>query len=242
MNKILWIVGGGMRFPKQLTLEALNALMCADAVCAIYGRENLERCDLPFEAESLLDRYRDRVHRTFNYVGACREVISALEQKGSVAYLTPGHPMMYDAVSALLIDAIGDRSDVELRIVAGISAVDEVSRIVGADFAPLTTVTEATHAVDGPVRPSPLSAHFFIQVDAIRNPLFVDESTVDPRAFRDFVGQLCMGLGAESCCELVRVGLLAGDNDLHRRCQLKDLLPLEPPDYFGTTLYVAASS
>ena len=157
-NIDLYIVGAGVSFPEHLTLQTLDVLAACRTICS-----NLPQSDLDLLPEHLRARcttlwplYQDSRDRSANYNDVTWAVIEAVERMQPVAWLTPGHPLIFDSVSqALLQEGLARKWNVS--VLPAISSIDTVLAQLGYDPAHGLVVYEATALVAWNM---PLVPHF----------------------------------------------------------------------------------
>ena len=154
----LLIVGAGVNFPEQLTAEALEALTCCEAIFTIVPPASLGQ--LPSHVRqkcvSLWPVYEAGRKRRKNYEAAVEAIWQRIAAGQTIAYLTPGHPLVFDSVSeGLRLRAAAD--GFRVRVVPGISCIDTILADVGYEPANGLVVHEATAVVQQKI---PLDARF----------------------------------------------------------------------------------
>jgi uncharacterized protein YabN with tetrapyrrole methylase and pyrophosphatase domain len=142
------LVGAGVQFPEQLTTEALEALRRSRAIFTIIPEATVSRLpvDLCDKCVSLLRLYDPFRKRRDNYKDAIETIARRVMKNESIAYLAPGHPLVFDSVSeGLRLRALAD--GFAIRIVPGVSCIDTILADVGYEPANGLIVHEATAAV-----------------------------------------------------------------------------------------------
>ena len=101
----LYIVGTGIALPQHLTMETLEILRACNRVCT--NLTDAQLASLPEEirgkCQSLWPLYRADRSRLQNYADVQAAVAAAIERERPVAWLTQGHPRIFDSVSESLV-------------------------------------------------------------------------------------------------------------------------------------------
>lgn len=101
----LYIVGAGVSFPEHLSIETVEALGKCNAIRTNLPEEHLSLlpADLRAKCKSLWSFYKDRRRRSDNYQDVVEEVMRVAETEKPTAWLTPGHPVIFDSVTTALV-------------------------------------------------------------------------------------------------------------------------------------------
>lgn len=123
----LYLVGAGVRIPGQFTVEAIDALRRCEAVLtvlpAVAEAELLP--SLGVEPRSLWNLYRpDRIRRE-SYDEISQVILDAAGNASPVGYVAQGSPIVFDSVTARLVDGARDRGW-EVVVLPGVSSIDTV--------------------------------------------------------------------------------------------------------------------
>jgi len=157
VSQILYLVGAGVLFPNHITLQTLEILNSCKRVYTNIQESNL--AGLPSEIRSkcvtLWPMYQDGRLRRENYSDVSKYILSAAELESPIAWLTPGHPVVFDSVTQLLL-AGGRERGWNIPIIPGISCVDTILAEVGYDPASGLLIHDTTSLVnmDFPLTPS----------------------------------------------------------------------------------------
>jgi tetrapyrrole methylase family protein / MazG family protein len=144
----LFLVGAGVSFPEHLTIQTIEVLSACARICTNLPSSEFEALpeNLRSKCESLWPLYQDQRNRSENYVAVARAVLEAAEKERPVAWMTPGHPFIFDSVSQTLLKA-GRARGWRVSVVPAISCIDTILAEVGYDPANGLLVHEATCAV-----------------------------------------------------------------------------------------------
>jgi uncharacterized protein YabN with tetrapyrrole methylase and pyrophosphatase domain len=145
---ILYLVGAGVCFPEHLTVETIEILSACKRICTNLPQTACELLpeDLSAKCESLWPLYQDKRDRSANYQDVAEAVLGAGERGLPLAWMTPGHPIVFDSVSQLLIRAARARGW-QVSVLPAISSLDTILAEIGYDPANGFLVHEATAVV-----------------------------------------------------------------------------------------------
>src|SRR5208282_6923589 len=106
-----FVAGAGVSFPDHLSVETIDALSLCRVICTNLPEEHLDGlpADLRAKCRSLWPMYIDGRHRLANYADVVEEVLRTGEAAKRIAWLTQGHPMVFDSVSAKLVKKARER-------------------------------------------------------------------------------------------------------------------------------------
>ena len=166
-RKELYLVGAGVLFPDHLTLQAIEVLGACDRVYTNLQPSEFASLpkDLRVKCESLWPMYRENRDRSSNYRDVAGAVVAAAERGRSVAWMTYGHPLVFDSVSQELLKAGRDRGW-SVSILPGISSIDTVLAELGYDPASGLLIHEATSVVKRKLQLLPGVATLLLQPSA----------------------------------------------------------------------------
>jgi uncharacterized protein len=234
----LYLLGAGIAFPDHLTAEATRILQSCARICTILPDAHLEA--LPEEIRekcvSLWPMYQDKRRRAENYGDIARAVIEAAEQAKPVAWLTPGHPMVFDSVSTALARA-GEARGWTVRTVPGISCFDTMIAELGYDPAEGLLVHEATSVVMRQIPLVPSIATLLLQ-PAVFGTVLAHKSRfseLDLAPLRDY---LLRFFPPEQRCAFVRSAAGAGERPQIAWVHLRNITSVPYESLVGTTLFV----
>jgi hypothetical protein len=144
----LYLVGSGIRFPEHLTVQTIETLSTCKRICTNLPASTLTSLpeDLRAKCESLWPLYQEKRQRSANYQDVAQAVLDAAERGFPVAWMTPGHPIVFDSVSQLLLQA-GRARGWRVSVLPAISSLDTILAEIGYDPANGFFVHEATSVV-----------------------------------------------------------------------------------------------
>jgi hypothetical protein len=127
MSPRLYLVGAGVSFPEHLTLETLDILGMCTRICSNLPQPDLDRLpkNLKSKAVSLWPLYQENRERSDNYSDIAQVVMDAAKAKPPVAWLTPGHPLIFDSVSQQLL-ASARAQKWNIRLMPAVSCIDTI--------------------------------------------------------------------------------------------------------------------
>lgn len=186
----LYLVGAGVNFPAHLTIQTIDALTASK--CIYTNLEPSDYASLPKDlrskCKSLWTLYRENRHRQKNYDAVAKAVIVGATSARPVAWMTPGHPLIFDSVSQALLKA-GRSRGWQVAVIPGISSIDTVLAEVGYDPAGGLLVHEATSFVRRKLKVQTEVATLFLQPSAFGSdvPHYTDDWRPDLEPFRDYL-------------------------------------------------------
>lgn len=160
----LYIVGAGVSFPEHLSIETVEALGKCNAIRTNLPEEHLSLlpADLRAKCKSLWSFYKDRRRRSDNYQDVVEEVMRVAETEKPTAWLTPGHPVIFDSVTTALVSR-GRAKGWSVSVLPAISCLDTILNEVEYDPASGLFVHEATGLVSRQIAIPPHSAVLLLQ-------------------------------------------------------------------------------
>ena len=163
----LFILGAGIQFPTHLTVETIEALSECKAVYSNLPQELLSLLPegISDKSVSLWPLYKDRRRRVENYQDVINKVLYETESVGSVAWLTRGHPVVFDSVTTALIRH-GRSHKWAVRVKPAISSIDTTLAELAYEPAGGLMILEATGLVRRQVRLNPDMATLLFQPSA----------------------------------------------------------------------------
>jgi hypothetical protein len=140
----LYLVGAGVSFPEHLTAQTIEILRECKRICSNLPQADLDTLseDLRSKCQSLWSLYQENRDRADNYRDVAHAVIDATAAAPPVAWMTPGHPLMFDSVSQTLLEA-GRSLGWNVQVVPAISCIDTILAEVGYDPANGLLIYEA---------------------------------------------------------------------------------------------------
>jgi precorrin-6B methylase 1 len=177
----LYLVGAGVSFPEHLTLQSVKVLSSCNVIRSNLPAEDLARLPAAISAkcESLWPLYQESRNRTANYDDVTREVVQAALDLSPIAWLTPGHPLIFDSVSQALLQ-IGQERGWQVIVVPAVSSIDTVCADIGYDPANGLIVHEAMGAVQQKLQLIPAVATLLLQPSAFGSELAHYTETFQP--------------------------------------------------------------
>jgi Tetrapyrrole (Corrin/Porphyrin) Methylases len=144
----LYLLGAGVAFPEHLTVQTIEILTSCARICTNLPDSRLSTLpdDLRQKCISLWPLYQDGRLRQDNYRDVTEAVLGEVESTRPGAWLTPGHPMIFDSVSKALL-AAADTRKWSVAIVPAISSLDTLLAEVAYDPASGLAVHDATGLV-----------------------------------------------------------------------------------------------
>lgn len=238
-NVDVYLVGAGVIFPEHLTVETIETLSNCKRICTNLPESMLQGLpeDLRDRCVSLWRLYQDGRIRTENYLDVFHAIVELVEIETPVAWLTPGHPVIFDSVSASLIKE-GKARGWNLRIMPGISSIDTMLATLGYDPAHGMLIHEATGLVKRRIPVSPSMALMLLQpavFDVNVAIISVGSAGPDLSPLRDYLGEFH---SAEHMCAFVRSASQLGERDLVTWTKLGDLASVPYDLVAGSTLFV----
>ena len=235
----IYLVGAGIAFPEHLTIETIELLTRCERICTNLPEVMLGGLpqDLRDKCVSLSTLYQDGRLRTENYRDVFEAVVELAEVKTPVAWLTPGHPIIFDSVSAALLKE-GKSRGWQVRVIAAISSIDTLLAELGYDPAHGLLIHEATALVRRRI-PVVASVAMMLLQPAVFD---VDVAIIagnskgpDLSPLRDY---LCEFHSANHECALIRSSSMVGQRDLVNWLKLGELASAPYPIVAGSTLFV----
>jgi len=143
----LYLLGAGVSFPKHLTAESIEVLSICEKILTNLPEAICENFPdyLRPKIQSVWGLYQENRNRIDNCKDVTHAIIKAAITASPVAWVTPGHPLVFDSVSTNLLEASHNlRWNIE--VVTTIVGIDTVLADVGYDPANGLVVCEATVA------------------------------------------------------------------------------------------------
>ena len=161
----LYLLGAGITFPDHLTVQTIDLLSACVRICTNLTDDKLSRLpsDLYQKCVSLWPIYQDGRIRKDNYRDVTDAVLREADVERPVAWLTQGHPMIFDSVSKALLEEAKSR-DWRITVVPAISSLDTMLAELAYDPASGLTVHDATGLVRRKVPVVPSVALILLQV------------------------------------------------------------------------------
>src|SRR5579872_2502828 len=118
----LYILGAGISFPEHLTIQTVEILTACSAICTIMQEARMVGLPdaLRNKCTSLWSLYQDRRPRVDNYRDITKAILETLENTRPLAWLSPGHPLVFDSVTQALLKEAPQRGW-KVSVLPGIS-------------------------------------------------------------------------------------------------------------------------
>ena len=161
----LVIAGAGINVPLHLSSETIGALATCQEIWTNVptALHHLLPGTLPERLCSLSAFYRLDRRRADNYRNIIDHVMNRMQQVPCVGYLTQGHPVVCDSVTAGLINRCS-AAGVAIRVCPAISCIDSVLGDVRYDPANGLQIYEATSFVHRMIRVETRAALLLLQI------------------------------------------------------------------------------
>jgi uncharacterized protein YabN with tetrapyrrole methylase and pyrophosphatase domain len=169
------IIGRGVRDVAHLTLESLEVLnSCKLGFVSVPTQEEVDvfRDSILKQFKTIESlpplltlsvAYRKDRSRTDNYADAGEVVLNAAKVQNPVAYLTPGNPVVWDAVTQRILEGSRLRG-LRTKIVPGISFIDTMLADLEQEMAPGFQVYDASWVVGAEMQPDARTACVLVQI------------------------------------------------------------------------------
>jgi hypothetical protein len=237
----LYLLGAGVSFPEHLTLQTLDILGACNRICSNLPQSDLDLLpsDLRSKCQSLWSIYQENRNRTENYQDVSQAVLHAADTEPPVAWLTPGHPLIFDSVSQNLLKS-GRARGWNVQVEPAISCVDTILAEVGYDPANGLLIYEAYSLVMQRLPIIASSATLLLQPSAFGSDLTHYQSTWTPdlSSLRDY---LLHYFNPAHACAFVRSHSLQGAPPQICWKQLGELASASADDIAGSTLFVPSA-
>lgn len=130
----IYLLGAGVAFPGHVTAQTIDILRTCRRTYTNIEETNLGGLpgDILSRCVSLWPLYQDGRLRKENYADVAEAILAGGERESPIAWLTPGHPTVFDSVSQLLISA-GKQRNWNVHVIPAISCIDTILADVGYD-------------------------------------------------------------------------------------------------------------
>jgi uncharacterized protein YabN with tetrapyrrole methylase and pyrophosphatase domain len=235
----LYLLGAGVAFPDHLTLQTIDILSKCTRIWTNLAESRIGNLppDLREKCVSLTSLYKDGRLREDNYRDVTHAVICGIESARPGAWLTPGHPMIFDSVSGALLKATRRRKW-NVCVVPAISSLDTLLAEVAYDPANGLAIHDATSLVQ---QKSPLQtsvAVVLLQISVFlsdRAHISLERVRPDLTVLRDY---LTMYFPAFHRCAVVYSSQIATEPPRITWVALQDLASLPAEVLGGASLFV----
>jgi hypothetical protein len=236
----LYILGAGVSFPEHITVQTLRILNLCKRICSNLPQVELDKFpeNLRAKCTSLWPLYQEDRTRSDNYNDVAEAVLAATASDRPVAWLTPGHPLIFDSVSQTLLQN-GPRRGFRVDVGPAISCIDTIMSQLGYDPANGLLIQDATSVVMRNLPLTPSSALLLFQPSAFGSPLTHYESdwSADLSPLRDY---LCRFYPPHHPCAFVRSFSPQGGPAQVNWCAIGEITAAPFEVVAGTTLFVPA--
>jgi hypothetical protein len=236
----LYLVGAGISFPDHLTLESIEIMASCTLICSNLPQSGLETFPehLRSKCQSLWPIYQDNRNRADNYKDVAQAVIDATVAKPPVAWMTSGHPLIFDSVSQILLKA-GRTRGWNVRVVPAISCIDTILAEVKYDPANGLLIYEASGLVLRRLPLIPSFATLLLQPSAFGSEVahYSSNWMPDLAPLRDY---LLRFYGPKQECAFVRSHSMLGGNAQIYSIDLADMASAPFEAIAGSTLFLRA--
>jgi uncharacterized protein len=235
----LYLLGTGVSLAQHLTTETLEILKLCRQICTNLTDWELSPLpeDLRAKCVSLSHLYADRRPRVENYNEVTRVVIETVEGGGPVAWLTPGHPRVFDSVSDALLRE-GRRRGWNVSVVPAVSCLDTLLAELDCDPANGLLVHDSTSLVMENVALLPSVATVLLQPGVFGSnlaQLSPNFTGTDLTRLRDHLLQF---YSPEHRCTFVRSSTQPGQPHRISWILLRDLASVRDEAVPGSTLFL----
>jgi len=233
------LVGIGTRFRSQLTPAAVKAMRDSARIFTTISEP--PTLWVPHDLDSgiitaLQPLYRPDRPRQDNYHEAAAMVLAAA-RLSPVAYVTYGHPLVFDRVSQLLMDQ-STAAGMTCRVYAAPSSVDEVMAVVGQDYAPGLQIYEAYWLVRCRVAPDTKVSTILMQPQAFGTDRVPDRGTLSTAALEPLARYLGGFYPSHHPAIFVRAGIRDDDGGYVGPRTVDTLASGPLTDLLGTSLFI----
>jgi hypothetical protein len=236
----LYILGAGVAFPEHLTLQTLDVLAACRRICSNLPQAELDRLpeELRRKCTSLWPLYHEHRERSDNYEDVAQAVLDATAREPPVAWLTPGHPLIFDSVSQALLRE-GQARGLSVQVGAAISCIDTILAQLGYDPADGLLIYDATSLVMRRLPPAPAFAALLFQPSAFGSSVthYTSRWTPDLSPLRDHLRGF---YPAEHPCAFVRSDSPQGGAGQVSWWRLDDIVAAPFEVIAGTTMFMPA--
>lgn len=235
----IYLTGAGVAFPDHLTVETIDVLTACKRIATNLPERDLERLpeDLKAKCISLWPLYQDRRVRTENYNDVFNAIVEMAEIERPIAWLTPGHPVIFDSVTASLLQE-GKKRNWNVRVIAAISSIDTLLAELGFDPAHGMLIHECTGLVRRRIPMDRTVAAMLLQPAVFDIHVAVIKpggAGPDLAPLRDYIGQYHK---PEHPCAFIRSAGTIGQRDMVTWVPLKDMTTVPFDRIAGSTLFV----
>jgi hypothetical protein len=235
----LYILGAGVSFPEHLTIETIEILTACGHIYTNLQQPRLRGLpeDIRVKCKSLWHLYRDGRPRSENYKDTVRAIVAAVTKQRSVAWLVPGHPVVFDSVSQALLQESRKRRW-KTRLIPAISCLDTMLAELGYDPSAGLLIHDATTLVKLKIALMPEAATFLFQPAVFGSYLTHTSPRYrgpDLKPLRDHLRKF---YAADHACAFIHSAATAGARTGTTWVKLADLAATPFKAIAGSTLFV----
>ncbi len=235
----IYLAGAGIAFPAHLTIETVEILTACKRICTNLQESMLTGLpqDLKDKCISLWPLYQDGRIRSENYNDVFNAIVEIAEVERPIAWLTPGHPVIFDSVTTSLLNA-GKLRGWNVRVIPAISSIDTMLAELGFDPAHGMLIHEATGLVRRRIPLHRTVAAMLLQPAVFDvNVAIIDAGSKGPdlSPLRDYIAEFH---APDHKCAFIRSSSGFGEPDLVTWTALRDLTNVPYDRIAGSTLFV----
>jgi hypothetical protein len=235
----LYLLGAGIAFPDHLTVQTIDILSTCRRICTNLPDYRISTLptDLREKCLSLWPLYQDGRIRRENYRDVAQAVLRETEKARPTAWLTPGHPMIFDSVSHALLKAARKRKW-GVSILPAISSLDTMLAELACEPASGLVIHDATGLVRRKIPLVPSVALILLQISVFlsdRAHISLEQGRPDLGPLRDYLLQY---FPAEHKCAVVRSSAISTEPPEITWMGLSDLVSVPTDRSAGATLFV----
>jgi len=235
----VYLLGAGVSFPEHLTVETIDILSECKCICTNLPEARLVGLpdDLRVKCKSLWGLYQDGRVRTKNYQDVTDAVVRTAEEASPVAWLTPGHPLIFDSVSQALL-RIGEARGWSVRAVPAISCIDTLLAEVGYDPASGLIILDCTSMAKRHTPLVPSIAAIILQPSVFGSDLAFLSSDHSGPNLTPLKEYLLSYYPSDHNCAFIRSAQTSGVESLTTWVRLADLDSIPFKTFAGSSLFL----
>jgi uncharacterized protein len=238
----LYILGSGISVAEHLTLRTIELMRTCSRIYTNLSEAELQKLpeDIRPSCVSLWHLYQDNYPRVENYRRVIQAVIDAAAVERPIAWLTPGHPRIFDSVSEELVTA-GRARGWRVHVAPAISCLDTLLCEVGYDPAGGLLIHEATALVAERISPVPSIALLLLQPGAFGTGLAHLSAQFPEFDLTELKDHLSRFYSPQHNCAFVQSATEAGAMPRIFWVRLHDLASVPYARIAGSTLFLPAA-
>ena len=235
----LYLVGAGILFPEHLTVQTIEILEHCQRICTNVPETRL--ASLPKEIREkcvcLWPLYKDNRRRIDNYRDVIDAVVDVAREHKPSAWMTPGHPFVFDSVSQKLLEHARGFGW-SIQIVPGISSLDTLLAQIPYDPCYGLVVHEATALARDKIPLNPSLATVLFQPSIFGSDLTHHSKQYAGPHLKDLSAHLLRFYPAQHRCALVYSALSGSDAARTVWETLENLDSISFDSLRGSTLFI----